>query len=80
MVLNGIDKVAEDNTLKYLKLFKSFLYRNFRKYKHYEDILPKSNQSGQFGTAKTHKFTNIDEISINNLKFRPTIAKTGTYT
>ena len=26
---NDIYKVAEDNTLKDLKLFKSFLYRNF---------------------------------------------------
>ena len=28
-IKNGIYKVAEDNTLKDLKLFKSFLYRNF---------------------------------------------------
>ena len=39
------------------------------------------NQPGQlYGTAKTHKFTNIDEITIDNLKFRPIIAQTGTYT
>ena len=44
-------------------------------------MLPKSNQPGQlYGTAKTHKFTNIDEITIDNLKFRPIIAQTGTYT
>ena len=56
-IKNGIYKVAEDNTLKDLKLFKSFLYRNFRKYKH-EEMLPKSNQPAQFyDTAKTHKFT-----------------------
>ena len=80
-IKNGIYKVAEDNTLKDLKLFKSFLYRNFRKYEHYEEMLPKSNQPGQlYGTAKTHKFTNIDEITIDNLKFRPIIAQTGTYT
>ena len=30
-IKNGIYKVAEDNTLKYLKLLKSFLCRNFRK-------------------------------------------------
>ena len=76
-----IYKVAEGNTLKDLKLFKSFLYKNFRKYEHYEEMLPKSNQPGQlYGTAKTHKFTNIDEITIDNLKFRPIIAQTGTYT
>ena len=31
-IKNGIYKVAEDNTLKDLKLFKSFLYKKFRKY------------------------------------------------
>ena len=29
---------------------------------------------------KTHKFTNVDEITIDKLKFRPIIAQTGTYT
>ena len=53
-IKDGIYKVAEDNTLKDLKLFKSFLYRNFRKYEYYEEMLPKSNQPGQLcGTAKT---------------------------
>ena len=80
-IKDSIYKVAENNTLKDLKLFKSFLYRNFRKYEHYEEILPKSNQPGQlYGTAKIHKFTNIDEITINNLKFHPIIAQAGTYT
>ena len=41
-IKNGIYKVAEDNTLKDLKLFKSFLYRNFRKYELYEEMPPKS--------------------------------------
>ena len=51
----GFYRVAEDNTLKDLKLFKSFLYRNFRKYEHYEEMLPKSNQLRQlYRTAKTH--------------------------
>ena len=81
VIKNGIYKVAEDNTLKHLKLFKSFLYRNFRKYEHYEEMPPKSNQPGQFyGTSKTHKFTNINEITIDNLKFCSVIAQTGAYT
>ena len=80
-IKNGIYKVAEDNTLKDLKLFKSFLYRSFRKYEHYEEMLPKSNQPGQlYGTTKTHRFNNINEIIKDNLKFRPIIAQTGTYT
>ena len=80
-IKNGIYKVAEHNTLKDQKLFKSLLYRSFRKYKHYEEMLPKSNQPAQFyDTAKTHKFTNVAEITIDNLKFCPIIAQTGTYT
>ena len=39
-----IYKVAEDNTLKDLELLKSFLDRNFRKYEHYDEMLPKSGQ------------------------------------
>ena len=79
-IKNGIYKVAED-TLKDLKLLKSFLYRNLRKYEHYEKMLPKSNQLVQFNcNAKTHKFTNIVEITMDNLTFRPIIAQTGAYT
>ena len=43
-IKNGIYEVVEDNTLKDLKHFKSFLNRNFRKYEHYAEMLPKSNQ------------------------------------
>ena len=79
-IKNGVYEVAEINTLKHLKLFKSFVYRNFKKCEHYEEMLSKSNQPGQLhGTAKTHKFTNTDKITTDNLKFRPIIAQTGTY-
>ena len=68
-IKNGIYEVVEDNTLKDLKHFKSFLNRNFRKYEHYAEMLPKSNQPWQlYGTAKTHKLININEITIDNLK------------
>ena len=89
---NGIYKVAEENTLKDLNLFKSFLYRSFIKYEHCEEILPKSNHPGQvYGTAMTHKFDeiimmkywsnmNIDEITIDNLKIHSIITQTGTLT
>ena len=44
-------------------------------------MLLKSNPPGQlYGTAKTQKFTNINEITKDNLKFRPLITQTGTYT
>ena len=66
--------------LEDLTLFKSFLYRNFRKYEYYEKMLPKSDQPGQlYGTSKTHKFTKMDEVTVDNLKFRPIIAQSGAY-
>ena len=77
-IKNGIYKVAEDNTLKDLKLLKSFLCINFRKCEGYEKMPPKSNQLGQiYGKAKTKKFTNTVEITIDNLTFRPIIAQAG---
>ena len=33
-----------------------------------------------YGTAKTHKFDNIEDITLENLKFRPIIAQSRTYT
>ena len=42
---------------------------------------PTSNAPAKlYGTAKTHKFNDISEITVDNLKFRPIIAQTGTYT
>ena len=44
-------------------------------------MLPKSNQPGQlYGTAKTHKFNSTEDITLENLKFHPIIAQSGTYT
>ena len=43
-------------------------------------MLPSSNQSAQlYGTARTHKFDDINEITVDSLKFRPIIAQTRTY-
>ena len=42
---------------------------------------PVSNQFGRiYATAKTHKFNPLDDINVNNLKFRPIISQIGTYT
>ena len=80
-IQNGVYIVTEDRTLKDLKLFCSFLYRNFTKYEHYEKMLPTSNQPGQlYGTAKTHTFSNTTDITADNLKFHPIIVQSGTYT
>ena len=53
----GVYTSATDNTLKDLKTFRDFLYRNFKDHPKYDKMLPTSNQAGQlYGIAKTHKF------------------------
>ena len=81
-VRSCICKVTVGNTLDSLKTFDSFLYRNFYgEYEHYEKTLPKLNQPGQlYGTAKTHKFNSIEDITLENLKVHPIIAGSSTYT
>ena len=46
-IQNGVYIATEDRTLEDLKLFHSFLYRNFKKYEHYEKMLRTLNQPGQ---------------------------------
>ena len=42
---------------------------------------PVSNQPARiYATSKTHKFNSLDDISVDNLKFRPIICQIGTYT
>ena len=70
-----------DNTLKDLKTFRDFLYRNFKNHPKYEKMLPPSNQPARlYGIVKTHKFTSRDIITSEKLECRPIIAQTGTYT
>ena len=81
MIDEAIEKYANssDNTLKDLKHFQDFFYRHFKKYKHYDRMCASSNTPAKFyGTAKTHKFENISNVTVDSLKFRPTIAQTGT--
>lgn len=64
-VNKGTCKKAEDTTLQDLKKIQDFLYRNFCTYEHYKFMYPLSNQPAKFyGTAKTHKFSNIQEINL----------------
>ena len=78
----GIYAPTEDNTLNDLRKFQDFLRRNFKdKFARYEDMRSVSNQPGRiYLTAKTHKFNSLDDINVNNLKFRPIISQIGTYT
>lgn len=49
-----------------------------KKYKHYEKMLPKSNQPGQLcDTGKTHKLNKIEYLTLCTLKFHFIIAQFG---
>ena len=44
-------------------------------------LRPKSNQPVRLcATAKTHKLIDLDEITVEKLKFRPIVDQTGTVT
>ena len=81
-IRNGIYTPTEDNTLNDLRKFQDFLQRNFNdKFARYEDMRPVSNQPGRiYATDKTHRFNSLDDIHVNNLKFRPIFFQIGTYT
>ena len=78
----GIYARTEDTTLRDLKLVQDFLRRNFKdKYNKNEEMRPVSHEPGKlYATAKTHKFNSLDDITVDNLKFRPIISQIGTYT
>ena len=78
-VKKGTYKKTEDVALQDLKKIQDFLYKNFCTYEHYKSMYPHGNQPAKFyGTAKTHKFNNIQEIK-EKLKSCPIIGQTRTY-
>ena len=81
-ITNGTYAPTVDTILNDLKKFKDFLRHNFKgKFDCYKDMRPVSNQPGRlYATAKTHKFSSLDEITIEKLKFRPIISQVVTYT
>ena len=67
--------------MKELSQIKDFLLRNLYTYDHYKDMKPDSNQPARlYGTNKTPKVENFEGITVANLKLRPTIDQTGTFT
>ena len=57
-----------------------FLYRNFYNYENYHKMHPHCNQPAKlYGTAKTHKFKDIKEITKEQTQFRPIIDQTDIY-
>ena len=64
-----------------LEKFQHFLYRNFKNHPKYSDVRQVSNQQARFfATAKTHKFDDHSLINLDDLKFRPIIDQSNTYT
>ena len=69
------------STFSYHKKFQNFLRRSFKdKFTHYRDMRPGSYQScSLYATAKTLKFNSLDEITVENLKFRLIISELATH-
>ena len=80
-VKNGINTPTEDNTLNDLRKFQEFLRKNFKdKFARYKDMGPVFNQPEcKYAIAKTHKFNSLDDLNIDNLKFRPIFSQIVTY-
>ena len=83
MINEGIEQgkyeETEDKILKELESFQSFLYCHFKDTPYYKQMLLSSHQPARFFTsAKTHKFDNLSDINVTNLKLRPIIDQTGT--
>ena len=72
--------VTEDNTLKDLKSFQDFLTRNFKSSLPLNKVKPTSNQPVfLYGTTKTQKFQNYEQIMKDNLKLRPIVSTCRTF-
>ena len=55
--------------MKELESVQSFLYRHFKDTPYYKQMLPSLNQPARFfDSAKTHKFDNLSDINVTNLK------------
>ena len=83
MINEGIEQgkyeETEDNILKELESFQSFLYCPFKDTPFYQEMLPSSHQAARFfASAKTHQFDNLSDINVTNLKLPPIIDQTGT--
>ena len=80
-IKRGTYERSTDTAKHDLETFQRFLYRNFKNHPSYDKMRPKSSQPARlYATAKTHKFNNLDEITVEKLKFRPIVDQTGTAT
>ena len=69
-IKNIVFKETTDTILHDLKLFEGFLYRNCKNYKGYEKMrLVSSGPPGRHASGKTHKFDDINDVDLDQLKF-----------
>ena len=72
---------ANDKTHEDPEKFQHFLCRNFKNHPKYSDMRPVSNSAARFfAIAKTNKFDDLSLINLDDLKFRPIIDQSNTYT
>ena len=80
-IQDDVYETATDTILPDLKKFNRSVYNHFKKSELYDELTSSSSQPGQlYGTAKTHKFQDPSEITLDTLKFRPIISQVGTHT
>ena len=82
-IADGTYERTCNTVLSDMKKFNDFLYRHFKKTRPelYEEMTASAGQPGQlYGSAKTHKFDSVSDISVDSLKFRPIISQVGTFT
>ena len=80
-IKQGKYEITTDTTHEDLEKFQSFLYRNFKSHPRYNNMRSVSNQPGRFfETVKTHTFDYYSLIKVNNLKLRPIIDQSNTFT
>ena len=78
-ITEGTYEESLDTTLEDLNQFRDFLYRNFKDHPKYKKMFPASHRPARmYGTAKTHKFNNYEDITVENLKLRPIMDQSGT--
>ena len=80
-IKRGTYERSTETTNHDLETFQRCIYRNFKNHPSYDKMRPKSSQPARlYTTAKSHKFNNLDEITVEKLKFRPIVDQTGTAT
>ena len=79
-IINKIFEEITDHSLKDFENFQQLLYRNF-KHENYDDMGPVRNQLAVlYGTAQTHKFEKLKDITPKTLQCCPIIDQTRTFT